>query len=314
MQGRESAARLERRLAFVTVGAPALGFAVAVAIAARHGIGWLECGLLIGMYLPTACGIEAGFHRCFSHRAFRAGPAVTALMAILGSMAAQGPVLFWASTHRQHHMFTDRAGDPHSPRLHGAGWKGRLRGLWHAHAGWLFANGHRDWIRFVPDLIRDPLVFHLNRYYFLWIAFGLAIPALLGGWIDGTWQGAGLGFLWGGLVRIFLLDQATWCVNSLAHTIGARPHATRDNSRNLALLALFSVGGSWHNNHHAYPALARTDHRFWQVDIAGWFIELLALLGLAWDVRRRSDGMYDPRGQRAGAQAAETARTQEGNP
>lgn len=288
MRAESAAVRLERRLACVTVGAPALGFLLAMVIVAREGIGALELGLLLGMYLPTALGVEAGFHRYFAHRAFRAGRAVTSVLAVLGSMAAQGPVLFWASTHRRHHAFTDREGDPHSPCLHGGGWRGRLRGLWHAHVGWLFTHDRRDWMQFVPDLIRDPLVFRLNQHYFLWVALGLALPAAVGACITGSWRGAGLGLLWGGLVRIFLLDQATWGVNSLAHWVGARLHATRDNSRNLAVLALFSVGGSWHNNHHAQPALARTDHRFWQVDLAGWFIELLALLRLAWNVKRAS--------------------------
>ena len=289
-----ASARLERRLAVVTVGAPALGFVVAVAVAAWQGIGGLELGLLLGMYLATACGVEAGFHRYFSHRSFRAGRAMTCVLAVLGSMAAQGPVLFWASTHRRHHAFTDREGDPHSPCLHGDGWKGHLRGLWHAHVGWLFTHDRRHWMKFVPDLIRDPLVFRLNQHYFLWIALGLAIPAAIGGCIASSWHGAASGLLWGGLVRIFLLDQATWGVNSLAHRFGARPHATRDNSRNLALLAFLSVGGSWHNNHHACPALARTDHRFWQIDLAGGFIELLALLGLAWDVKRAPPAAAKP--------------------
>ncbi|MBI3897888.1 MAG: acyl-CoA desaturase [Gammaproteobacteria bacterium] len=284
----EHTSGLERRLAYLTVGVPAIGFVAAVSIAAVAGVTWLELGLLLGMYFATACGVEAGLHRFFSHRAFRAGPVLTALLAILGSMAAQGPVLFWTATHRAHHAFTDKPGDPHSPLLHGPGFMGKLRGLWHSHIGWLFSLNHKDWIKYVPDLIRDPFVFRLNQYYFLWVVLGLLIPALLGGIIGRTWQGAGMGFLWGGLVRIFLLDQATWGVNSLAHLFGSRPHATRDNSRNLAWLAPFSVGGSWHNNHHAYPTSARNDQKIWQIDPAGWFIELMAVLGLAWDVKRYS--------------------------
>lgn len=278
--------QLQRRVALASVTIPAIGFVVAVVLAFQNGIGWLEIGLLAGMYLVTAIGVEVGFHRFFSHHAFRAGPAVTAALGILGSMGAQGPVLFWAAIHRKHHVFTDKPGDPHSPRLHGTGLVNSLRGLWHAHVGWLFVVDDANWNRYVPDLLRDRMVFKINQYYFVWLLLGLAIPAAIGGAVTGTWEGAGLGFLWGGLVRIFLVDQATWSVNSIGHMIGRRPHATGAKSGNIALLSVFTVGGGWHNNHHAFPARARNDQSFWQIDAGGLFIELLAALGLAWDVRR----------------------------
>ncbi|GLU34682.1 acyl-CoA desaturase [Trinickia caryophylli] len=276
----------ERRLAWLTVGIPTVGAAATVALAIRYGVGRLEIGLLASMYLCTALGVEAGLHRFFSHQAFKAGPIVTALFAIFGSMAAQGPVLFWAATHRMHHAFTDQEGDPHSPRLHGSGLRGRLRGMWHAHVGWLFTLRRQNWSQFTPDLLRDRWIVQLNRLYFAWIALGLALPAAAGWLIGGTAYSALMGFLWGGLMRIFLVDQATWAINSFAHSFGPRPNRTRDASRNVAWLALPAVGGGWHNNHHAFPALARTGQHFWQLDISGSFIELLALLGLVWDVRR----------------------------
>lgn len=282
-------ARLQRRVALASVGIPTIGFIVAVVIAFQRGIGALEISLLLGMYAVTSIGVEVGMHRFFSHHSFRAGRGVTAMFGILGSMAAQGPILFWAAVHRKHHAFTDRPGDPHSPRLHGDGFLNRLKGFWHAHVGWLFVVDETDWGKYVPDLFRDRWVFTLNQYYPLWVLLGLAIPAAIGGFVTGTWEGAGLGFLWGGLVRIFLVDQVTWSVNSVAHMIGRRPNVTQSQSGksgNVAFLSLLSVGGSWHNNHHAYPALARNDHRFWQIDLGGWFIELLAALGLVWDVRR----------------------------
>lgn len=276
----------ERRLAWLTVGIPTIGAAATVALAIRYGVGRLEIGLLASMYLCTALGVEAGLHRFFSHQAFKAGPIVTALFAIFGSMAAQGPVLFWAATHRMHHAFTDQEGDPHSPRLHGNGLRGRLRGIWHAHVGWLFTLRRQNWSQFTPDLLRDRWIVQLNRLYFAWIALGLALPTAAGWLIGGTAYSALMGFLWGGLMRIFLVDQATWAINSFAHSFGPRPNRTRDASRNVAWLALPAVGGGWHNNHHAFPALARTGQHFWQIDISGSFIELLALLGLVWDVRR----------------------------
>lgn len=280
------ASRRERRVAYAMVVVPAMGTVVALMLAWRYGIGALELGLLAGMYLATGLGVEVGMHRFFSHHAFKAGPGITALLGVLGSMAAQGPVLFWTATHRQHHAFTDQEDDPHSPQRHGNGLAGRLRGLWHAHIGWLFAMRRGNWITFVPDLLRDRLVVKLSQWYFAWVGLGLALPAAMGLAVGGTWRSALSGLLWGGLVRIFLVDQATWAVNSLAHSGGPRPHATRDRSRNIAWLALLTMGGGWHNNHHAFPALARTGHKPWQIDLGGAAIELLALLGLAWDVRR----------------------------
>lgn len=276
----------ERQLAWLTVGIPTLGTLAALVLAWQHGIGGLELGLFASMYLLTALGVEVGLHRFFSHRAFKAGPGVTAFFAIAGSMAAQGPVLFWAATHRQHHAFTDKEGDPHSPHLVGEGFLNRLRGWWHAHVGWLFTLRRQNWSQFVPDLFRDRWIVRLNQHYYLWVLLGLAIPAVAGGLIEGTLYGALMGLLWGGFVRIFLVDHATWCINSFAHTFGPRSHETRDTSRNLLWLAIPTVGGGWHNNHHAFPALAYTGLKPWQIDIGGRFIDLLALFGLVWDVRK----------------------------
>lgn len=277
--------RFARRLAYLTVGVPTLGFACAVGYWWRYGVSMVDLCLLIGMYLITSLGVEGGFHRFFSHKSFSAKPAMTAFWGVAGSMAAQGPILFWVAIHRQHHAFTDRDGDPHSPRPLGEGSAARLRGLWHGHVGWLFTVRRGNWSKLVPDLLRDRLVMKINQLYFVWVLLGLALPALLGWAVTGTGHGAVGGFLWGGLARIFLLDHVTWGVNSIGHTLGNRPHQTRDNSRNVAALAPFSVGGSWHNNHHAQPALAHNRHAFWQFDLAGAVIRLLDTLGLVSGVR-----------------------------
>jgi stearoyl-CoA desaturase (Delta-9 desaturase) len=280
---------LQRRVALASVGIPTIGTAVAIVIALKQGVGAIEIALFLSMYVLTTIGVEVGMHRFFSHHAFRAGPVVTAFLALSGSMAAQGPVLFWAAVHRKHHAFTDREGDPHSPLMAGRGLRGGLRGFWHAHVGWLFAPIDDDWNRYVPDLFKDRWIFKLSQYYPIWVIVGLVFPTAVAWIIAGTWQQAALGFLWGGLVRIFAVDHVTWSVNSVAHMIGRRPYPTRCNAGNIALLSLPSIGGSWHNNHHARPSVARNDWRFWQIDPAGWFIELLAACGLAWNVRRASD-------------------------
>ena len=281
----------ERNLPWFTVGIPFVGTLIAVGLAIHDGIRGWEIGLFTMMYLLTAFGVEGGLHRFFSHRAFKAGPVVTAALAILGSMAAQGPLLFWVATHRQHHTFTDREGDPHSPCLHDGSQRGRIRALWHAHAGWLFTLRRQNWSQYVQDLLRDRMLVKLNQYYFVWMTLGLALPAMIGWLIGNNVYSAMQGLLWGGLVRIFVLDQATWAVNSLAHAFGAQPHGDRDSSRNIAWLALFTLGGSWHNNHHAYPALARTGLRPWQIDIVGKSIELLAFIGLVKNVKKLNNGL-----------------------
>jgi stearoyl-CoA desaturase (delta-9 desaturase) len=249
----------------------------------------MEIGLLVGMYLATVWGVEVGLHRHYSHRAFKAHWTVRGALGILGSMAAQGPVLFWVSIHRRHHAHSDRPGDPHSPYYDG---EGRPLGpsLLHAHVGWLFETDGADLASYAPDVLRDRLAFALHRTYPVWVVAGLALPAAIGGAITGTWLGALSGFLWGGLVRVLLVHHATWAVNSLCHTVGDREHATRDHSTNNLWLILPSLGGSWHNNHHAYPSAAINTTHWWQADPSGWTINLLGRLGLVWDIRRMATG------------------------
>ena len=281
--------RAARRLAYVTVGLPTLGVAATIAFSLEYGVAASDLVLLALMYGLTSLGIEAGFHRFFSHRAFAARPRVTAFWAVAGSMAAQGPVIFWVATHRQHHAFTDRDGDPHSPRPRGTGRWAAVRGFWHGHVGWLFSVRRESWSATVPDLLGNRQVVRLSQRYPLWVLGGLALPTLLGWAWTGTARGAVGGFVWGGLTRIFLLDHVTWGVNSIGHTLGSRPHRTRDNSHNVAALAPLSLGGSWHNNHHASPAVAETRHAFWQLDLAGSAIGLMERAGLVFDVRHRHE-------------------------
>lgn len=287
-----SSLHLMQIFAGLTIGISALGAAIAVYQLFNNQIGWLEWSLLAIFYFATAIGIEGGFHRYFSHNAFQGGSGITWLMGALGSMAAQGPLLFWAATHRKHHAFTDIDGDPHSPRLHGKHTTGRLKGMFHAHIGWLFAKDQASWAQFAPDLLRKREVVQINQSYLSWVVLGLILPAAAGGLIGMSWQSAFNGFIWGGLLRIFLLDHVTWSVNSLCHTFGTQAYKVKDNSHNLSLFGLISVGGSLHNNHHAFPRGARNDHQSkWQMDPSGWFIELLGILGLATKIKRHPSSM-----------------------
>ena len=276
---------LASRLAYLTVGLPTVGTVGAVAYAVYDGLWLSDVVLFAVMYVITALGIEAGMHRYFTHRSFEASEPVKVLLGVAGSMAAQGPIVFWVANHRLHHAFADTDRDPHSPRPQGPGAVGRAKGLWHGHAGWLFRVKKTDWSRHTRDWLADRRIMKINAWYFPTVLLGIVAPAVVGGLVTQSVHGFVGGMLWGGFARIFALDQATWAVNSLGHTIGNREFPLRDGSRNIGALAPPTMGGSWHNNHHARPGLAQTRRHWWQLDMAGEFIRILDLVGLARNVR-----------------------------
>jgi stearoyl-CoA desaturase (delta-9 desaturase) len=222
-----------------------------------------------------------GFHRLIAHRAYQATTFLKTALVIAGSMAAQGPVIFWTAVHRRHHSYSDRDGDPHSPHLHGEGGLEILKGLWHSHMGWLFNHELTDWGTYVRDLLHDRLIFKLNRLYFFWITMGLLLPAVAEGLITMSWLGFARGFLWGGLIRVLVVHHSTWSINSVCHVFGSQPYQVKDHSTNNVVLAIPTFGESWHNNHHAFPSSAVHGLEWWQIDITGSMIKLCALVGLA---------------------------------
>jgi stearoyl-CoA desaturase (Delta-9 desaturase) len=243
------------------------------------------------MYVLTGLGITVGFHRLFTHRSFKTSPALRGVLAALGSAAIEGPVISWVADHRKHHAFSDQVGDPHSPHVdHGAGWRGALRGLVHAHVGWLFIHtqrGSRE--RYAPDLLADPVVSFVDRTFLIWTAAGLAAAFGLGYAIGGSLRAGLTGLLWGGAVRMLVLHHMTYSINSLCHFFGRRDYATGDESRNLMWLALPTLGEAWHNNHHAFPTSASHGLSWRQPDVSALVIRALAGLGLCWDVVTVSD-------------------------
>jgi stearoyl-CoA desaturase (Delta-9 desaturase) len=247
-----------------------------------------DLAILTVMYLLTATGITVGFHRLLTHRSFRTHKATEYLFAFLGSMAVQGSVIAWVADHRKHHAHTDVEGDPHSPHVgHGDGVGGVLRGLWHAHTGWLLSeHGRADWKKYAPDLYEDPGMRFINRHFVGLVVLGLALPALAGYLITGTLLGAATGLLWGGLVRVFFVHHVTWSVNSICHFLGTRRFEVDDHSTNVFWLALPSLGESWHHNHHAFPRSAVHGLRRWELDPSALLIRGLERTGLAWNVVR----------------------------
>jgi stearoyl-CoA desaturase (delta-9 desaturase) len=245
-------------------------------------------GIFLSFFVLIGLGITAGFHRHFTHRSFKAKPAVRVALAVLGCMAGQGPVVFWVALHRMHHEYADKEGDPHSPNLAGSSVLQKAAGLWHAYLGWTIKHEVPNANFYARDILRDPLIMAVNRQYYLWILIGLLLPAAIGGAITHNMAGAIDGFVWGGLVRMFAVHNIIWWITSFAHVFGRRDFESRDRSTNSGWIALPTLGESWHNNHHAFPAAAILWFRWWQVDIAGGTIRLLEILGLAWDVRRPS--------------------------
>ena len=285
----EQVRKLDVPLALVTTLVPALGLVTAIVLL-LHGYGGpVEFGLVAVMYAATMIGIDVGYHRHFAHGAFKTTLPVRVILAILGSMAFQGPVIWWVATHRRHHQVSDQPGDPHSPHGFGGGVFGQLRGLLHAHMGWLFDSAcvrAPGWARYARDLYRDVAIFQVHMSYFSWLLLGLALPAILGGMLTWTWTGVGLGFLWGGLVRLFFSSNFSWAINSLCHSYGSRPFASHDDqSTNNLWLALPTLGESWHNNHHAFPNSAKFGLTWWQLDPGMWCIRVLEMCGLAWDIK-----------------------------
>jgi len=264
---------------------PLAGLAAAVVLLWGWGFDWMHLGMLVGMFVLTGMGITVGYHRLFTHRAFDAHGAVKATLAILGSMAVQGPLIKWVAIHRRHHQHSDDHHDPHSPRMHGSSLWGILRGWWHAHVGWIFEAEPADLARYSADLRRDALLRRISALFPLWALLGMLVPAALGGLITMSWSGVLLGLLWGGLARMCLVHHVTWSINSICHLWGTRPFRSDDHSRNNPIFGILGLGEGWHNNHHAFPNSAAHGLRWWEIDTSYWFIRGLEALGLAWNVR-----------------------------
>ena len=279
--------KLQRRIVLLLTVGPFVGLVIALWLLWGRGFSFTDMGIFVGLYAFTGIGVTIGFHRLFTHRSFETKPWLKALFAIAGSMAMEGSVIAWVADHRRHHAFSDKEGDPHSPHLdEGEGVSGVLKGLWHAHMGWLFDRTRTVQQRWAPDLLKDPLVVRMNKLFPLWAVLSFVAPAALGLAITRSWQGALTAFLWGSLVRILLLHHVTWSVNSVCHFYGKRPFETGDYSTNNWVLAFISFGESWHNNHHAFPSSAVHGIGKGQFDISAVLISGLEKLGLAQRVKR----------------------------
>ena len=275
--------RIRAAVTAALVVVPFGGLAAAMWLAWGHGLTLADLLLAGGFYVVTGLGVTVGFHRLLTHRAFTAARPLRTALAVAGSMTFQGDVIGWVAIHRRHHAFTDRPGDPHSPYRYGTSLRGQLRGLAHAHVGWLLRDDPTPAARYAPDLVADPAMRAVSAAFPVLCAASLVLPAAAGWLIGGSWRAALAALLWAGLARVALLQHVTWSVNSLCHLIGARPYTTRryDRATNLWPLALVSLGESWHNGHHSDPACARHGTGPRQIDISAALIRLFERLGWA---------------------------------
>jgi len=282
---RTGTSRTSQVVTLVAVVVPPLGVLAAMGLLWETAFHWSDIGIMVGMYVVCAFGTTIGFHRYFTHKSFETGNGLKATLAILGCMTMQGPLTQWVTDHRKHHALSDKEGDPHSPHAgHGDGPLAAVRGFVHAHVGWMFTNmGMEQGMAYGKDLYEDRLIRWIDRLYLLWVVLTLGIPFAIGYAFGGVDRGLEA-MIWGGLIRIFLYQHATFSVNSMCHMFGRKDYRARDESRNNWLVALLVFGEGWHNNHHAFPASARHGlHRF-QVDLSWVVIRTLQRLGLVWDV------------------------------
>ena len=266
----------------LVVGLPILAVIIAAILLWNRYVFILDMVLFAIFYLLSGIGITIGYHRMLTHEGFKTPAPIRAFFLICGCFSFQGAPDTWAALHVKHHAHSDEDGDPHSP----------LEGFWHAHFGWLFSRRYYSDVRkqYAPHLLTDPVTSFVSKTCILWGVLSFVVPYLIGGWT---------GLLWGGFVRMFLMNHATYSVNSVCHMFGSKPFETTDESRNEWIVGLLAFGEGWHNNHHAFPRNAFHGMRWWQFDLSGIIIRTLEKLGLAWDVQRVSRKVEEDQKSRA---------------
>lgn len=289
--------RIQRLITAAILVAPFIGVVVAAVSLFGRGVTALDLALGVAFYGIAGHGVTAGYHRMAAHRSFVATRWTKILLSVAGSLAFEGGVIGWVANHRRHHAYTDVAGDPHSPHIDDHATWSRARGAFHAHMGWLLRCDETDVNRWAPDLLADPDLVAISRLFPALCLLSLGAPALIAWAVTGSVSGALGGLVWGGLVRIFLLQHATFAVNSACHIWGTRPFRTRENDRatNFAPLAVLAMGENWHNLHHSNPTFARHGVDRGQLDSTARFIRFLELGGLVSEVRWPSPAAIDSR-------------------
>lgn len=258
------------------------------------GWSWIAVATCVALYALRVFAVTGGYHRYFSHRSFKTSRPMQFVFALLGTTAAQKGPLWWAALHRHHHRYADTEEDIHPPTV---------KGFWWSHVGWILSPRYEDTrFRAIRDFARFPELRFLNRYHLI-PPIALAVGLFAVGWGLERWAPS-LGtsgwqlLLWGFFVSTVLLWHVTFCVNSLAHVFGRRRFETNDTSRNSFLLALFTFGEGWHNNHHRFPGSERQGFFWWEVDFTHYILKVLSWCRLVWDLREPPAWVYAEARQR----------------
>jgi stearoyl-CoA desaturase (delta-9 desaturase) len=284
-RGGEEQSLKERIALSLFIGVPFAALLAAIPIVWGWGLSWTDLVIAFVMYAISGHGVTVGFHRLFTHSSFKAKKALRVALAVAGSLAIQGPVIRWVADHRKHHRYSDHEGDPHSPWRYGETVPALVKGMWHAHIGWLFNLEQTNQQQYAPDLLKDRAIVRVSRAFPYLVLVSLLAPAAIGGLITWSWQGILTAFFWGSLVRVSLLHHTTWSINSICHAVGNRPFRSRDRSGNVWWLAVLSMGESWHNLHHSDPTAARHGVLRGQIDSSARIIWVFEKFGWVKDVR-----------------------------
>jgi stearoyl-CoA desaturase (delta-9 desaturase) len=262
------------------------------AAAIWSGITWPAVAICVALYWLRMFAIGAGYHRYFSHRSYSTGRLFQFVLAFLAQSSAQKSILWWAAKHRHHHLHSDTHRDVHSPRH---------KGFVYSHVGWIFARQHdaADLVK-VADFASFPELKWLHKFEVLPAVAVAVLCFLVAGW-----SGLVVGFLW----STVLLYHATFCINSLAHVYGRKRYVTGDDSRNNWLLALFTMGEGWHNNHHACQSSVRQGFHWWEIDATYYILQGLSRLGIVWDLKTPTEQVMRNE-QRLGARVISRAAEQ----
>ncbi|GAA1639208.1 acyl-CoA desaturase [Catellatospora bangladeshensis] len=284
-EGQQSKGTLIGLWAFVTL--PFLALFAVIPVAWGGWLSGTDVAIFAVMYVVTGLGITVGYHRYLTHSSFKATRWLRVTLAVAGAMAVQGSPTQWVADHRRHHQYSDLEDDPHSPWRFGNSLKGLTKGMFHAHVGWLFARELSNRARFAPDLVADKDIQKVDKLFGLLSLTTAFAPAVVGGLVTWSWQGALTAFFWAGLIRIGLLHHVTWSINSVCHVYGERPFEMRegDKASNFWPLAILSFGESWHNLHHSDPTCARHGVLRGQIDISARVIWLFEKFGWATNVK-----------------------------
>ena len=268
------------------------GSIMAILSLRQEGISWVDLGIMLGMFNLIGLGGEAGMHRLFAHKSYKVSKPLRIMIATAGTMVGEAPILEYVAYHRRHHIYADQAGDLHSPHHFASqGLGSTLKNIWHSFMGWKY-NSQTNQIaapeKYAKDMLAEPEMVFINRYFYVIVLLSFALPALIGFLLTGTGHGAWTALLWGGCFRFIVMTlMGDLIVRAGCHLVGTTPFIDPVNSysRNLWFLSIPSLGLSWHNNHHAFPDSALLNLDWWQVDPSGSFIAMLEKLGLAWQVK-----------------------------